>query len=283
MTDATALDLYVINLDHRSDRRSWMTSQADRLGLTLSFFSAVNGTKNPEALQSNRFATSGPLGRFGPGDMACTLSHLKLYESFLNSGKSHCAVFEDDAQLADDLANWVWDISWIPADADLVKFEVFVQRGLMVLLGRPVLKHLSRSLHPILSRHTGGAGYIISRTAAQRVLDHREPINVPIDHLLFNANISPLARGFTAYQIVPALVYQNEEAGTSDLIVQRGEPMSATSYWLRELRRAYHEISRLPVQLWMLATQGARLKDIPWQSKADADPSEPVHVNKTVT
>ncbi len=265
---AEGLDLYVVSLSHRLDRRSWMSAQAEKIGLPIRFFDAVNGAETAPEDFAQRFDNHGPLGEFGAGDMACTLSHLQICEQFLESTSTHCVVLEDDALMAADLPDWLSDLSWFPRDADIVKLEAGTQKGLVVLLGRTKQSHLGRDLRPLLSRHTGAAGYIINRNAARKILGHLLHIDMPIDHFLFNQNISPIAADLGIYQIEPALVQQDEAAGVSDLHALRKTDMPKSDRWLRDVRRGWAEVSRLPQQVLAMLIKGARLVKIEWVSQA---------------
>ena len=252
----------VINVPSRSDRRDLIAAQAKTLGIDLPFFDAVTPATAPDGAME-RFTENGPLGRLGEGDKACTLSHLAAIDAFLASSADVALILEDDAQLATDLPAWLADLSWIPSDADLVKLEAFEQKGLVVLLGKPILERFGRHLSQLLSRHTGGAGYLITRSAAERVLATRNPLRVPIDHMLFNANVSALAADLKSYQVYPALVRQQKTKGGSDLRRPRNavdEP--GWAHVRREIVRGWYEIRCLPRQLGNAVFSGARLKTI---------------------
>ncbi len=263
-----SLDTYVISLVHRQDRRAWITSQAKALGLQLAFFDAVNAS-GAQSGTFSRFADKGPLGAFGRGDKACTLSHLRAMEQFLSGSKSHGLILEDDARLAPDLADWLADLSWLPDDADLIKLEVFAQSNLTLLLGRQAHSHLGRDIRLLLSRHCGGAGYIVSRSAAERIVSAPGQIAMPIDHLLFNANISRIARSMRIFQISPALVLQDPNAGASEIQPMRAPPPQRLAYYKRELRRGWDEISRLPQQLGAFLMGRAQLIEVSWTGEVD--------------
>ena len=243
-----------------------MQDQADALGLTFSFFEAIDTIKLASSPLRARLSDKGPLGHLGLGDMACTLSHLTLFQKLAQSEDRAYLILEDDAVLAQDLPRFLNDLSWIPEDTDIIKLETWNDPKLMVLLGRQKGTHHGRSLHKLLSRHSGTAGFIITRTCAQKILTKADKIRVPIDHLLFNANVSPLARSLSVAQLTPALIRQKEDQGQSDIVGLRNQAKSTEKAWARELKRGYFEISRLPQQLGSLVFKGARLRKIPWTS-----------------
>ncbi|MBZ9811021.1 glycosyltransferase family 25 protein [Mesorhizobium sp. ESP-6-2] len=58
------------------------------------------------------------------------------------------------------------------------------------------------------SLHFGTAGYIISKSAAKRLLKLTERFSDPVDHVMFNPAFG-VARGLKTYQILPALCVQS--------------------------------------------------------------------------
>ncbi len=64
-----------------------------------------------------------PWAKFHWGDKACTLSHVKCWKEFLDSGDSHAAILEDDVVLRDGAGIVLKDAAWIPKAVGLVKLE----------------------------------------------------------------------------------------------------------------------------------------------------------------
>lgn len=241
-----------------------MQAQAERLGLVFLFDPAIEAGRLPDQTGNYILCDTGPLGHFGVGDQACTLSHIAALESFLDSPQSCCLMLEDDARLAEDASAWLGDLDWVPEDADVVKLEAFQQKGLVVLLGKSEHRHLARNVKRLLSRHTGAAGYLLTRKAAEKILNRLHRIDMPIDHLLFNLNISPLAKTLCTYQVLPALIRQDPSAGGSDIAPLRIAPTNRFALAARELRRGMQDVSSLPAQLVQLIARRATLTSIDW-------------------
>lgn len=251
----------MINLEHRPDRRDKIAAQSARLGVDLQFFPAVNGYAASDDFFDARFARSGPLGLLGTGDKACTLSHFNALEAFCAGDCSYCLMVEDDAIISAELGLWLGDLSWWPRGADVVKLEAYEQAGLVVLLGPDHSCHLGRSLAPLWSRHAGTCGYMISKAGARAALAQSDHVDVPIDHLLFNGNISALARQLNVYQLYPALFKQTPHEGTSDVIGLRKRPKGVARL-AQELRRGLGEVSRLPIQISQRLFRGGLIEAI---------------------
>ena len=256
----TLLRAFVINLDRRPDRMDALAPRLDALGIAWERLPATDGGVVAEATLQRRFVARGPLGRLGRGDMACTLSHLAALERFLAGDAPAAVILEDDVEIADDLPELMATLDWLPENTDLVKLDRYMTRGLVILLGRPTGAFGGRALRPLLSRHAGGAGYLVTRRGAARILAMcRASIPVPIDHLLFNANVSPVARALAPLQMYPAMVQQRREELGSDIgRMRKSSVPKGLGYWIREGRRGLYEISRVPLQLAALA-RGARV------------------------
>ncbi|MGB0498232.1 MAG: glycosyltransferase family 25 protein, partial [Rubricella sp.] len=255
------IGIYLINLDRRPDRLGRLAARFSELGLDFTRIEAIDGAACPADEIDPHFLPKGPLGQLGQGDKACTLSHFRALEAFLATDAEAAVIFEDDVEIAADFPDIVADLHWIPPGHDLVKLDIYGTRGLTILLGPQIGRAGGRALHPLLSRHAGGAGYLVTRAGAERILAAAAagPVPVPIDHLLFNANVSPLARALQPLQVHPGLVRQDRRALGSDIGLQRKASVpKGVAYWWRETVRGLYEIRRLPVQLWHLA-RGARL------------------------
>ena len=260
------MKIYLINLDRRPDRLAAMDAQARKAGLSFSRIAAVDAQSPASQAPAQRwFAASGPLGPLPVGDRCCTLSHRLAWETLVASGEPWAAVLEDDVRLAPAAAALLADDVWIPPDVGLVKLEHFGPRSQKVLIReeRPLPANLAQgslTLARLASRHTGAAAYLLSRHAAQLLLAV-ERFDLPVDHLLFNPNNSPVFTGLKPWQVLPAVARQEEFIGVkSDIETTRRRLRAfSPSYVKRELVRAAYDARLLPWQLWLALTGQARL------------------------
>ncbi len=251
------MQIHLINLARRPDRLAAMQAQAARLGLVLARVDAVDA-KNT-TLPEGRFEQHGPLGEIPEGDKACFLSHERAWDAFLAGSDAYAAVLEDDVVLSPSAARFLKEPGWIPAGLDVIKLEHYGPPGQAVLLSD--LRDLGAGfrLGQMQSRHTGGAAYILSRKAAQRLMREGR-INLPVDHLLFNPNNSPLARELGPWQLQPAIARQQDFIGDkSDIEKTRiGLRTFNLTYVLRELVRFGYDLKLLPRQLFLAASGRAK-------------------------
>ncbi len=204
------------------------------------------------------FAIGGPLGEIPAGDKACLLSHRAAWEQFAASGEPHAVFLEDDVRLSQVAGPMLTTDSWIAADAEVVKLEHYGPPGQRVLLGDIHAVGEDFRIGRMLSRHTGGAAYILSRKAAQMLLAEQR-FDLPVDHLLFNPNNSRLFAALSPWQLVPAIARQQEFVGEkSDIEKTRtGLRSFGLTYIRRELVRFAYDLKLLPRQIVALL-KGAR-------------------------
>ncbi|MDC0658403.1 glycosyltransferase family 25 protein [Leisingera sp. SS27] len=232
--------VYLIGLQQATGRAALMQQELDQAGLSAVRIDAVDSTQVSRGEMLQQCASEGNWGYFQTKDMACTLSHAKAWEAFLASDADVALILEDDVFLSPDTGAWLADLSWWPADAGIVKFERWRAKKLQVALGKGGFTHLGREVRPMLSRHAGGAAYVISRKAAQHLLDSR-PFCITLDNLLFNFDASRPARSIKVYQVQPALAEQGNEAPGE---VGVGPPRYRPKGWpliRQKLRRGIYE------------------------------------------
>jgi hypothetical protein len=78
--------VYYINLDHRTDRRSQIEGELDKVGVPLEKRVRIPGVSKP-----------------GFGILGCGLAHKRTMETFLTSSHKNCLVLEDDFEFTLDM------------------------------------------------------------------------------------------------------------------------------------------------------------------------------------
>ncbi len=249
------MDAYLINLARRPDRRQKMTAQLAALGVPVRLVAAIDAREVSDAEAARKFAASGPLGPLPKGDRCCTLSHMRAWEMFLAGGDGRALFLEDDVEIDAEAAPLLRDVSWIPHGIGVLKIERYGPPDQRVLLDNIAPVGGGRRVGRMLSRHTGAAAYILTRDAARRLLDWPAPWTLPVDHMLFNPNNSPLAATLEPYQLTPAIARQTEEIGGRTDIEEWRQTLRGMSWLLvkRELVRAFYEVRLVPWQLASLA------------------------------
>lgn len=194
---------YVISLSHAEERRDHIQAEFGKQGIEFKFFDAVT----PAAIAKYSHKLSMPIinnQRLTDGEKACFLSHAALWQQMINENLDYMAIFEDDVFLGDDAARFIKD-DWLDFEFDIIKLETWHE---LVHVGKSIHHYGERTLNPLKSTHVGAAGYILSRSGAQQLLQFIKSIDeyecYAIDHVMFGAYLSM----GTVLQLCPALCQQ---------------------------------------------------------------------------
>lgn len=266
-TKGTPVAVFLINLDRRPDRLNAITGVLDRASIGFERVSAVDGAVATDTdLWVSR--PCGPIGHLSAGTRSCTASHLKALKRFLETEARHALILEDDVVVRPELSKLLRDDHWLCGHAEILKIEKFNPHRPSKILVGPKLGELPNGLgsfHPMLSRHTGSAAYIVSRRGAALILRLAGKISVPIDHFLFNETVSPLFRSTVPAIATTPLAWQSVDVGMGSSIAvdpHRVET-SGVSVSLRRFglsfRRAWNEVRLMPKQLFFVLTGRAAI------------------------
>lgn len=236
------MKIYLINLDRAPERLYRMQKLFDSLDLEFERFSAIDARNfTQDDLQKFTCPQEGKIP-FSLGDHACTSSHIECLKKIAAGDDEYGAIIEDDIHLSKDAADYLKGTSWIPTDTNIVKLETFRK---VVLQGKPVKKlPRGRKLSRLMSLHLGTGLYIISKKAAQFVVQRYRPYADGIDGMLFGELVAELK----IYQMSPAIAIQDNIAGfetgdfmRSDIAHQRSGvaiKMKGPKKLKREVKRA---------------------------------------------
>lgn len=142
-----------------------------------------------------------------PGELACFMSHVSIWQKMVDEHIPHLAIFEDDVYLGKNADYFLQEEAWLQSDWHIVKLEAFSRKILHELKGVDLGKQ--RRLFKLKGRHVGAAGYILSLNAAQYLMAllRQAEIKEPLDHLLFDPQYH--TQGMSLYQMKPALCIQS--------------------------------------------------------------------------
>lgn len=265
------IEVFVINLARRPDRLERIAEHLKNRAVLWHRIDAVDvNTVEPQTLNAT-IGKSGPLGVLGDADRACTCSHFKAWQAFLQSDATHALFLEDDVFVSHDLATLLRSSDWITPEMDVIKLEKFGDGTSKVLLGKTNLDlPVTRQAFRMFSCHVGGGAYILSRKAARAALEKKGQISVPIDHFLFNPNVSMLSRQLKPLIIQPAMATQRAYAYNSD-IAGMGKAAKPKGWRLvrQKIVRGYHELNLLPKQFLIMVTGGAKWLNIYFKDKVN--------------
>jgi glycosyl transferase family 25 len=114
------------------------------------------------------------------GEVGCYLSHLRAMRRFLESGRDHLVLLEDDAVPGPDFVTVVERLLERAGDWDLVKLSGFHRCGPWSVASLTAQHRLAIPF----ARQGNTAALLMSRAAASRLLDALQPMSLPYDHAL---------------------------------------------------------------------------------------------------
>jgi glycosyl transferase family 25 len=170
-----------INLDSDGERRKRMEAEFKRLQVNAQRLDAVRWTSLEPEKQATFYSESlNKVQYHSPlvaGEKGCYASHLLAWQDLLNSKAQAMVVLEDDVKLTDNFVSVIDSITQLERPWDMIK-----------LIGRE--KEKVRDRQPLCEgvdlvdyRRIPSltAGYVISRSGAQKLLSSRRPFGRPID------------------------------------------------------------------------------------------------------
>ena len=218
-----------------------MAAQLARLGLAFERFDAIDAKIANSAELDAPFAEKGALAELTAGDKACTSSHMHLWRRIAASHESHAVILEDDIRLSDAAPQFLSCGDWIPSAAGLIKLERFGDPDQLTVISSNGTRVFDREIAPLLSRHPGSGGYIISREKAALLVGMTQKIDLPIDQLLFNPTYSPVFPALSPWQLIPAILEQTQDVGGATDIKRAKAPLGQK---LERNKRAFRALPR---------------------------------------
>lgn len=203
--------IFIINLEHRTDRKEEITRQLNRVGATdYEFFQAIRPTEqemlewNPAFLDPMPGWFQGDELRYKIGSLGCLLSHRAIMKLCIERNYNNVLILEDDTEFQIDCPlSAVWAIVNPP------------DFGLLYLAGNhrgSILRPHSKFLVRVQGTLTTGS-YVVNRSIMQEIVDglDKYPREVDVFYALLQSK-------YRCYCILPHVTRQ--ATGFSD-IVQR--------------------------------------------------------------
>lgn len=257
------IPVYVINLDRQPDRWERIKRNADDIGVTLTRFPAIDRkTDYGPALQEEFGLEKGidPPGN-SPGDICCSLTHVRVWQALVESGEPDAIILEDDAKLDSAFTDFVTDQfrdDMARHDMRCVKLEYIPSTHSMK--SRPLGRFVcdlpdagSAKLYRLSGSFICAAAYYITRDAALDLLRVHPHLCVPVDHFLFNRSFNIGFKTIRPGFVTPAPVLHDQMDVISDLDGQRAihrekysisKNESKKVTLLRKVKQEFHGVQR---------------------------------------
>ena len=261
---------YLINLDRAPERLARMQQILDKHGVEFERVAAVDARTQNYKLAPADIKTPGGQPALVAGDIACGASHRICLQKIASGEDRYGVIMEDDLQLADDISFFLKSDEWLPADADLVKLETFRQ---VTFLGSPVSRLANRrSIARLLQGHSGTGIYVVSKSAAQRLVQDFDNEEEYVDIFLFQMQLASLR----IYQVNPAPAIQHKLGAFAPIAFlesgihpdRRAAQIAKLKGWRRfsrETLRLWHQLSHVGLVLWFKATSGRHYGRVPYR------------------
>lgn len=264
-------DVYFLNLDRHSGRLENMVVQLNDLGLTWERVTAIDATKAKEEELNEYVDPIGPIPRMGAGARACTVGHFKIWETFLETEAPTAFVLEDDIKISNNFPAFLKFAVNISNCVDILNFNRQDSKNetkKLVVSRQSTLNSDEFVAKRLLSAHYGTAGYMITRSAAEKLCNQLKRTNVPIDHLLFNPNVSSYNRSARIYQAFPALVEPDVKKFRTSI---QDEAIPESMKWHKKLIRTYYETNRIPSLLLQYLLGRAEIQTLDFEKSNNSN------------
>jgi len=256
----TDLCVYFLNLDRHEARFENMSKQLNQINVSWQRFSAVDALKASDEELNEYVDAEGPIPRMGKGARACTVGHFKIWKKFLETGASVAFILEDDALISKHFPEFMREALKYTDKVDILNFNRQNSKGVdkkLVVSAASPIKNKIFEAKKLLAPHYGTAGYMITRDAANRLVNEVKRTNMPIDCLLFSPNVSKVSRDFRVYQTFPAMVEPDIDAFQTSI---QNEPVPEAISVCKKIKRAYYEVNRVPLLLLKILFGRAEIK-----------------------
>lgn len=240
------LPIFYINLASRPDRRDFMESQLRKLGLEGKRIEAVTPADiSPEDIA--RYCNGENPSFLRKNELACTMSHERCWQTMLDMGAERALIFEDDVKLSSRLPAFLSTVDAI--DAELIRIDAL--GGTIRVYPVHETTPDGIALRRFRSAPIGSAGYIVSRSGAQKFLGHPALRHRPVDLVLYDCFVAPgalVSRVLTDPALCQQVGGQDQNAasvGKSDVVADGVPHIYAQRHPLRHwAKRTTREVRR---------------------------------------
>lgn len=197
-----ATAFFYINLDRDGDRSWHMQRSASALGMSFRRVAAVDlatlKDTPPAGFRPHRF--SNERWTLRPFEIAVFESHRKAWAAFLATSDDLGVIMEDDMLFAPSFAETVEMLEATRSTFDIVKLNHSAQPR---LLGQPLVNASGLDLRPIDENIADAGCYMLSRRAAEILMDQSRTYCAHLDDFVFSPD-----RRLRSLQLIPPVAAQ---------------------------------------------------------------------------
>ncbi len=149
---------------------------------------------------------------FTAGEIGCMMSHMKAWQTLVDSHHEWACVLEDDFAFDRDPRPYLLSTDWIPEGVKLVQLAKEYKEPKKVRCEPDIIPLKTGDRLMVLWEGIDGGcqGYLIHRDVAKYLVEANTPhFFAPSDDALFS-HASPLRRHFAPWSLSPALIYADD-------------------------------------------------------------------------
>jgi glycosyl transferase, family 25 len=192
--------IWVINLRRSADRRAYISHHLGALGLAFELVEAVDGRELSRetlgALYDPVLARRKLSRELTLGEIGCALSHLRLYRRMLDEDVPEVLILEDDVVIDPACIDILRRPERFPSGWELIL--LFHNGGHPSYWGRRPLNGTHQIVR-FASQAWGCGGYLLRKSAAEKLLRRGYPVRTPSDGLTGG----PVDTGVVLYGVSP--------------------------------------------------------------------------------
>ena len=207
----SSMKIYVINLERSKKRWESISRQLELVGFPYERVNAIDGKlisleeyKKICVPLKNWLKMSWPQ-ELTHTELACYLSHMKCWESLINSEENYACILEDDVKLEKDFRKFVSNELWIPQNIHVLQIHNALNIKKFYYNDSVNIEEGTALIRPFWPYPFGCQGYIISREAAQKAVRLSKNIIGPVDCFLFSPE-SRFYQQYPTYRLNPSVV-----------------------------------------------------------------------------
>jgi glycosyl transferase family 25 len=197
------IPIIIISLERSQDRRDRLKDILKDIDYKI--FNAVDGKNETEYIQKlkEKHVIENTIN---PGQTGCLLSHITLWENFIQKDKEHVLVLEDDIYINSIFKDFIKTHVKLPDNFDIIFLGHCGESKSDE--SENVLKYkLHKSVCPRCTH-----GYIISKQGAKKFLDYfyNNKVDLPIDEMLCRIINEKKLNSYSLYPTIVNQAWQEE-------------------------------------------------------------------------
>lgn len=230
------MNIFVINLKEKTQRRESMREQLEKIGLSYQFIDAVNGKELSDFVLES-LVYDYPDCYLTKGEIGCALSHLTIYKKMVKENIEHALILEDDVIVPKNILNCIQNIKILDHKN---KPNVYLISKVNSYIENVKIAHNIYKVDDAYCCHA----YILNKKAARELSKIQKKIKYESDQwgllmLLYNVNV---------YCIVPHMIDSIDiDKNDSSLEKERSKNLIKRRKYLKNLykKSKFYKFKRL--------------------------------------